>query len=275
MFTISENVPQDIQKAILGCTDKNGKLSSRKVAALPLVVKEWFDAHKEEMSTRALFNLLKDGKDHIPFCEYCHTTQLTPHQYEKGHYYCCNQHAQLDGKTQKKIAKAWEKYAGGHPLRDRKIRSKQEKTCMERHGTTMPMNTPENQKKIRENYLEKYGVDHPMRVADIQAKRVESYKKASLAKYGVKNPSCTPEIKAKQLEAHKKTLWEKMQETAAQNNLEFCSTIDDYLAGALFKYKCLDCGDIFETDNAPFKAVCRACHPKKKFVSQKEQDLAD
>ena len=268
-------VPEPIRNYIKNATDKNGKLSSIKLRYMSPDFKQWFEDNKSFMSPRALFNLMKNNLEHIPFCEYCHEVQLTPQQYEKGHYYCCNQHAQLDSKTKEKISKTFEKYQGGHPLRDRSIRERIIKTNLEKYGSSVPCNTSDIQKKIRQNNIEKYGVEHVSQTEEFQKKRTETYRKNSMEKYGVPNPSMTEEIKQKAQTSHKYTLWSKMQITAKEKNLELISTLDDYLNHKQFKYKCLECRNEFESQFAPFRIICETCHPKKEFVSNKEISVAE
>lgn len=268
-------VPEPIRNYIKNATDKNGKLSSMKLRYMPSDFKQWFEDNKSFMSPRGLFNLMKNNLEHIPFCEYCHKVQLTPQQYEKGHCYCCNQHAQLDSKTKKKITKAFEKYQGGHPLRDRSIRERIIRTNLEKYGTAVPCNTSDTQKKIKQNNIEKYGVEHVSQTEEFQKKRTETYRKNSMEKYGVPNPSMTEEIKQKAQTSHKYTLWSKMQITAKERNLELISTLDDYLNHKQFKYKCLGCGNEFKSQFAPFRIICEMCHPKYEFVSNKEISVAE
>ena len=268
-------VPEPIRNYIKNATDKNGKLSSIKLRYMSPDFKQWFEDNKSFMSPRALFNLMKNNLEHIPFCEYCHKVQLTPQQYEKGHYYCCNQHAQLDSKTKEKVTKAFEKYEGGHPLRDSKVRKKIDKTNMERYGTTIPMNSPAIQKQIRENCLNEYGVDHPMKRQDVIVKRVDSYKQNCMNKYGVENTSQLSEVKRKISSSKRKSCWSIMQRTAEINNMEILSTFDDYIQNNHFLYKCKKCNSEFETDLRPGHAICRTCHPKHDFVSNKERLVAE
>lgn len=268
-------VPEPIRNYIKNAIDKNGKLSSMKLRYMPPDFKQWFEDNKSFMSPRALFNLMKNNLEHIPFCEYCHKVQLTPQQYEKGHYYCCNQHAQSDSKTKKKITKAFEKYEGGHPLRDSKVRKKIDKTNMERYGTTIPMNSPVIQKQIRKNCLNEYGVDHPMKRQDVIVKRVDTYKQNCMSKYGVENTSQLPEIKRKISSSKRKSCWSIMQRTAEINNMEILSTFDNYIQNNNFLYKCKKCNSVFETDLRPGHAICRTCNPKHDFVSNKERSVAE
>ena len=212
VFTV-DMVPEPIREYISKATDKNGKLSSIKLRYMPQDFKDWFESNKNVMSPRTLFNLMKNGLNSIPFCEYCHKVQLTPQQYEKGHYYCCNQHAQLDSKTQEKISKAFEKYEGGHPLRDRRVREQIYQTNIERYGNVVACNTEDWQQKIKERNIEQYGVEHISQTEDFQKRRTESYRKNCLEKYGVENASQVPEIKERSIKTHKTTLWSKMQDT--------------------------------------------------------------
>ena len=275
VFTI-DMVPEPIREYISKATDKNGKLSSIKLRYMPQDFKDWFESNKNVMSPRTLFNLMKNGLNSIPFCEYCHKVQLTPQQYEKGHYYCCNQHAQLDSKTQEKISKAFEgKYANGHPLKDPKIRNKIKKTNLERYGNEVACNTEEWKQKIKERNIEQYGVEHTLQRPDVITKRCFSYIQTCMERYGVTNTSKIPELREKAETNRKITLWSKMQETAKERNLELVSTLNDYLNHKQFKYKCIGCGNEFESQFAPFRIICETCHPKKEFVSNKEISVAE
>lgn len=276
MLTISNDVPKEIKEAIVKMVDKKGNLSSVKVRNAPEWFTQWFKEHENVMSPRALFNLIKNGLDYIPFCEYCHTTQLTPEQYQKGHYYCCNQHAQLDSKTQEKMAKTFaDKYENGHPLKDPKIRKKIKKTNLKRYGNVVACNTEEWQEKIKQRNIEKYGVEHSLQRPDVVLKRKNSYVQTCMERYGVTNTSKVPEIKER-MEKHRKiTVWEKMQFTAEDRNLEILSTMEDWIENHIYDYKCLECGNKFTSKLNPFKIVCERCHPKRIFVSKKETEVAD
>lgn len=227
VFTISD-VPEEIKKYIKNATDKKGNLSSSKLQSMSSGYKAWFEAYKNVISPRALFNLMKNKLDSIPFCRYCHKIQLTPYQYEKKHYFCCNQHAQLDKSTQDKTKNTFEKYEGGHPLKDKAIREKILNTNIQRYGTSVVCNTPENQQKRKEICLKKYGVEHSSQSQEVQKRRIETYRKKSIEKYGVPNPSQSPEIKTKILYNHKITMWGKMQVSAKIRGFEFISTLNDY-----------------------------------------------
>ena len=141
MFTISNNVPEYIINIVKSLTDKNGNLSSIKARHISQEAKDWFNENSQYITIRSLFNLLKNGLDSIPVCEYCKDVQLSPKQYEKGHHYCCNKHAQLDEKTKEKVRHAFEKYNGGHPLRDIKIRQQIEQTNIQKYGSSVACNS--------------------------------------------------------------------------------------------------------------------------------------
>lgn len=273
MFTVSNDVPKEIKEAIVKMVDKKGNLSSAKVNYAPEWFKQWFKEHEDVMSPRALFNLIKNGLDYIPFCEYCHTTQLTPWQYQKGHYYCCNQHAQLDKKTQDKIAKAFEKYENGHPLKDSSVRKRIMETNLERYGNVVACNAENVRQRIAEETMEKYGVDHHMKRKDVQERRKETYKQNALEKYGVENPSQLDSVKLKMSETKKRKCWPIMLNTAKNNDLEILSTLDEYLAGKPFEYACTKCDTVFESEWNPSHVLCPEC--KQIFVSNKEREVAD
>lgn len=275
MFTISNNVPEYIINIVKSLTDKNGNLSSIKARHIPQEAKEWFNENSQYITIRSLFNLLKNNLDFIPVCDYCKKVQLTPKQYEKGHHYCCNKHAQLDEKTKEKVRHAFEKYNGGHPLRDIKIRQQIEHTNMQKYGSSVACNSESFKELIKSNNLLKYGVEHTSQLPEVQQKRIKTYIINSIKKYGVDNPSKNEDVKIKSVITHKLTLWNKMQNTAKDNNLSILSSVDDYLEYKPFIYKCTICNNEFLSQYAPYKASCEVCHPKMTFVSNKEQSVVE
>lgn len=273
MFTVSDNVPEHIIDIVKSLTDKNGNLSSIKARHIPLTVKEWFLKNQSFITIRSLFNLLKNNLNSIPVCDYCKTIQLTPKQYEKGHRYCCNKHAQLDDKTKEKVRRAFEKYDGGHPLRDTKIRQQIEQTNMQKYGASVACNSDSFKILIKNNNLLKYGVEHTSQLPEVQQKRIKTYIINSIKKYGVSNPSMNSSIKNKALLSHKLTLWNKMQNTAKENNLIILSSVEDYIAFKPFIYRCGICNKEFSSKNAPYNVRCEICYPKTEFVSNKEREV--
>lgn len=98
-----------------------------------------------------------------------------------------------------------------NPASDPKVRAKMKKTCLERYGTEMPLNSEDNiatrmekmfgtesstqdiVDKRKKTSKERYGTDHPMQNDDIKTK----HQAVMIEKYGVPVPLQNEEIKAK------------------------------------------------------------------------------
>lgn len=97
-----------------------------------------------------------------------------------------------------------------NPMKKKEIQEKVKKTCLEKYGTELPLNSEVNIQKRREQFddkqfkeqwsqkrketsLKKYGVEHHMK-SDISK---ENQKKSMREKYGVDHPFQSPEIMAK------------------------------------------------------------------------------
>jgi hypothetical protein len=97
-----------------------------------------------------------------------------------------------------------------NPMKKQEVKDKVKKTCLEKYGEILPINSKINIEKRREQFqdeefkeqwlqkhketcLEKYGVEHHMK-SDISK---ENQKKAMQEKYGVDHPYQSPEIMAK------------------------------------------------------------------------------
>lgn len=217
--TVSD-IPIEIQSAIKSTTDKNGKFSGTKYKKLSDTVHSWFDKNSEWMSPKALFYLLKNGLNELPFCEYCQTVQLTAKQYEwsykKDHHYCCPEHASKSAEVREKINKSWEKfggapfksqdviekrrqtwnqkYGGNNPISDPKVLEKYRQTCLERYGVDNISKLPSTVSKSKETLKEHYGVDTPIKNSDLEQKRRNTWLKI----YGVEHPCKTQEVQEKQ-----------------------------------------------------------------------------
>lgn len=97
-----------------------------------------------------------------------------------------------------------------NPMKKQEIKDKVKKTCLEKYGTTLVINSAENiekrkqkwkdeefrremAEKHRQTSLEKYGVEHPMKLDSIKEKQMQSMQE----KYGVDHPYQSPEIMEK------------------------------------------------------------------------------
>lgn len=120
-----------------------------------------------------------------------------------------------------------------NPMKKAEVKEKVKKTCVEKYGSSMPMNSKENIEKRKElfkdeNYkkqwvekhkktnLERYGVDHPVKLESIRNKQkqtlkenygveypyqskeiMDKMKSNNLEKYGVENVASLPEVQIK------------------------------------------------------------------------------
>lgn len=160
--TVSD-IPIEIQSAIKSIADKNGKFSGTKYKKLSDTIHSWFDENSEWITPKALFYLLKNGLNELPFCEFCHTVQLTAKQYEwsykRDHHYCCPEHASKSTEVREKINKSWEKY-GGAPFKSQDVIEKRRQTWNQKYGGNNPISDPKVLEKYRQTCLERYGVDN-------------------------------------------------------------------------------------------------------------------
>lgn len=120
-----------------------------------------------------------------------------------------------------------------NPMKKAEVKEKVKKTCAEKYGNSMPMNSKENIEKRKElfkdeNYkkqwvekhkktnLERYGVDHPVKLESVRNKQKQTLKENygveypyqskeimnkmrsnNLEKYGVENVASLPEVQIK------------------------------------------------------------------------------
>jgi hypothetical protein len=97
-----------------------------------------------------------------------------------------------------------------NPMKNKEVQAKVKRTCMERYGSTLPINSQDNIEKRREKFqdeeykrkwvekhkqtsLERYGVEHPMLTEAVREKQKQTMQE----KYGVDHPYQSPEIMAK------------------------------------------------------------------------------
>jgi hypothetical protein len=97
-----------------------------------------------------------------------------------------------------------------NPMKKKEIRDKVKRTCVERYGSTLPINSQDNIEKRREKFqdeeykrkwvekhkqtsLERYGVEHPMHSESVKEKQRQTMQE----NHGVDHPYQSPEIMAK------------------------------------------------------------------------------
>lgn len=105
------------------------------------------------------------------------------------------------------------KYAGGHPLRDDRIRQQVVQTNLQKYGVTNVAKAPQHVQKAKQTNKSKYGVEHPMQLEEFVKKSQETYasnhdgakthfhtpeyRQSMKEKFGVENPNQCEEIRNK------------------------------------------------------------------------------
>ncbi|GIU69097.1 MAG: hypothetical protein KatS3mg002_0333 [Candidatus Woesearchaeota archaeon] len=165
----------------------------------------------------------------IRFCPYCLEldnieTPLSFTNIIEGYKKTCRKHLYLNEERDQKIKESLSKY-GGAPLKDPRIKEKQQKTLEERYGVKNPSQVKEfiekrnktrelkkeeisknisqalctsekfkeSVERKKETFLEKYGVDNPSK-SDIVKEKI---RQTFLERYGVEAPMQIDEIKEK------------------------------------------------------------------------------
>lgn len=167
-----------------------------------------------------------------------------------------------------------ERYGVDNPSKSKMIQNKVRNTLIEHYGVDTPIKNPEIEEKRRNTWLEKYGVDHPCKTEEVRERQKQTW----MDHYGIDHMSKVPEVGAKIKLTQRLGLWDSKLEKAAECELEILSSKDDYIEGHTFKYRCLKCGNVFESPFPPNKnrgPRCLICYPKHTFVSKKETEVAN
>lgn len=142
----------------------------------------------------------------IRFCPYCLEldnieTPLSFTNIIEGYKKTCRKHLYLNEERDQKIKESLSKYDGA-PLKDPKIKEKQQKTLQKRYGVKNPSQVKEfveKRNKTRELKKEEISqnISQALRTSEKFKESVERKKETFLKKYGVDNPSKSDIVKEK------------------------------------------------------------------------------
>lgn len=185
----------------------------------------------------------------------------------------------------KRSATVKQKYGVDHVFQNTDIIKKIKNTTFLNHGVYNISQSDNIKKKKSETLFKNYGVSSSLQSSEIlQKARTTNYqrngsetynnrdksKETTLKKYNVENISQAKHIR----EMFDKRFYDSIFENRLVYNVEPTFTIEEFEGiniGKKYKFKCLDCGDIFETDIAFNKIPrCPKCHKHK---SRYEQEL--
>ena len=188
------NVPSEIIESLRNCTNSLGRfvqLKYDKLIKTDTKLKEWVDS--TELSPILLYRLtIKANKTSFEYpilCPVC-GKPLSERQILDGQKFCSRQCTFKCPETKSKIKETMlETYGVEHPLQNKDIMAKLEKTKEAKYGDKHFTNA----EKRKETNLKVYGNEFAIASESVKEKIKESMK----AKYGVENPFHSPEIREK------------------------------------------------------------------------------
>lgn len=189
-----------------------------------------------------------------------------------------------------------ERYGTDFPSQSEHAKQVHRETCIEKYGVDSYSKTQEFQDKTRATWLEKYGVENvwqagaegreKSRKTRLERYGDENYNNRELAadtcikRYGYKYLAQCPEISQSMSTGNLKNNYKKLLDN---KHVVPLFSVGEYLAktpDTVFKWKCLDCGNEFETKinwnyykDHPLKTVarCLVCRPLG-FSSTSEEE---
>ena len=182
------------------------------------------------------------------------------------------------------------KYGGNAPACNKEIQEKMKSTNIEKYGCENAFASDIIKEKIKQTNLEKYGVEHPNQNKEIQEKRKqtnlehygveypfqlqeiqEKYKQTCMKKYGVDSPRKLKIIQDKAEKTRRQKYYDKFLLLLNKKNISLEMTKEEYINADIFKYKCLICNNIFETEKSnPQIIYCSNCSQKLYSLEEKE-----
>lgn len=172
------------------------------------------------------------------------------------------------------------------------IKKIKEETSLTKFGTKCTLQSPNVHKKTQSTLLEKYNVDHPLKSKEILSKQemtnidrygskrpaqnknvLEKMIKTNLDKRSVPYVTMDKEIIKKMNLSFRNNNWENYNIRLSQKKIEPLFGKDYYInSKSNFKFKCLLCGNLFESDETnPQRIRCNCTH----YRSTYEEDILE
>lgn len=167
------------------------------------------------------------------------------------------------------------RYGVENPAQSMLIREKIKKTMKEKYGVESPLQSPNIQEKFKETNLERHGVEYPLMSKEVQ----EKSRKTCLSKYGVEVSTQSSDIQEKIKNTKYDKFYDYLCKKADEWNLKILFSRDEYKGiqnyDKKYKWKCLNCGNVFEDHLYSHIPRCLKCYPLLSGKSKKEQELIE
>lgn len=177
----------------------------------------------------------------------------------------------------KEVQERWKqniikKYGVDHPMKTESCVEKMKATNMERYGVDNYSKTEEYKQKYRETCLRLYGVDNYSKTEESKQKS----RNTCLEKYGeisyTKTEECKEKIKNTNLKRYGTpsaltkikidSAFRHLNESLKDSTIEMLFTKEDWKGyKSIYKWRCKECGQEFESPIRYPAPICRHCHP--------------
>ena len=196
---------------------------------------------------------------------------------KRNNGYCSLKCAASSKEVQEKYKRTnLEKYGTKHPMQSKEIRKKVKQTCLEKYGCVNPAQNKEVQDKIKQTCLERYNVEYPLKSKEVQKKANQTFKK----RYGCENPFQSEKVK----QIHYNKSYDNFILSFVKYGITPLFSKEEYEGyDKIYKWKCLICGNIFESriyptshiKECPYLPHCWNCYPRMSGESRAEIELLD
>ena len=180
-----------------------------------------------------------------------------------------------------------ERYGTEYFFQSDEFKKKSTETCMEHYGVEHNVQADEVKAKIKQSILDRYGVEHISQADEVKAKvrqtTIDHYGvTCSLAapeirekvvqtwteKYGADHPTRSEEVKEKNRVKHRALRYHILEKVLQDRNVEMITTYEEHLKSDTIRFRCLTCGEEFETkwSAGPQSRIwCPTCHKSHSF----------
>lgn len=160
-------------------------------------------------------------------------------------------------------------------INDPEFRERMERRCEEKYGSKCSLMNEEVAAKVKETMMKKYGVEHGLQSSELR----EKSRQTMIERYGADNPakrnsSLHDMVVAARQEAIKKRNYVVNKSSLAKISIEIATPEAEYPYVDNVQYRCLRCGNEFESHWRNSQVVrCPQCAKRKS--SRKEKDVCD
>ena len=207
--------------------------------------------------------------------------------------FCSSKCANRNQETKNKIQETnFKKYGTNYTLSNKSIRKKIKQTMLLKYGVENALQSEEIKEKTRQTCLKKYGVENPNQSKKIQ----EKIKQTCLKKYGTENVFQSKKVKEKikqtclkkydvywtsqinnaikkRIKTSKAKQFDIFLKILERRKFKLISSKDEFLKNNLFKFKCLLCNEIFESNCLNANQI--TCKCRKSSISDKQKELSN